>query len=91
MKQLALLLALVFCLSACTAAPAVPPESILYLGGAPILEDVEEFSAVLASDSLLRVTMTVRGEEFSIFLFARDSAVQSASASHGAEAEFKPR
>ena len=38
MKQLALLLALVFCLSACTAAPAVPPESILYLGGAPILE-----------------------------------------------------
>lgn len=54
-------------------------------GGAPILEDVEEFSAVLASDSLLRVTMTVRGEEFSIFLFARDSAVQSASASHGAE------
>lgn len=41
MKRIAVLLALVLCLSACSAAaqtPPCPPESILYLGGAHILE-----------------------------------------------------
>ena len=44
MKRLCLLLALVLCLSACTTTaqePPCPPESILYLGGAPILDEFQ--------------------------------------------------
>lgn len=44
MKRIAVLLTLVLCLSACSAAaqiPPCPPESILYLGGAPILDEFQ--------------------------------------------------
>ena len=56
------------------------------VGGTPILEDVEKFNATLPGSSLLCVTMTVKGEEYSLFLLARDLVSQTGGASLGAQA-----
>ena len=65
-------------------------EKAVYSGtdtkAAPILEHVEQFQPTMPADSLMRVFMTVRGEEYSFFLFARDSAARIGTASQGAEA-----